>query len=637
MLAKYSFHRTVTRRRSPLEQAFRSFIADFEIDSKEGGGGTRLANLYRSQELAIEQIFEGVAEGKHAFTFLKARQLGISTIMLALDLFWLSLFPGTQGALVIDDESNRDQFKTTLTAYLAKTPRRFRVRVRSHNRNQLTLANGSILYYVIAGTKKKGSYGHGKGLNYVHATELSRYGDAEAWASFVSAFAEENPRRLFVYESTARGYNLFSQVWEGALEAADEVAVFLGWWTKEAYRLDAASALYRQVMDSDITADEREKIDAVRALYGVEVSLEQLAWYRAKTRKLLSNEDEGYVEQEFPWTADEAFRLTGKVFFPIKRVNDLLRLAGQRQFMGFRFHCGDSYETVEIEQVAKVADAELRVWERPSSFGTYALGADPAYGTSIEDNSWLDRFAITVLRCYADRVVQVAEYAADDVDPHKFAWIIAFLCGWYRKTRLVLELNGPGATVFTELKHLRRELQSGHKAQRARELGIHNALQYMVHYLFQRPDSLGGNFLLQFKSNSDSKATILRRVKDAMLIKDALDVRSVPLLKEMPRIVTSGGFIGAEGRAKDDRTLALALAYRGYDDWIRAEMSNNNQTYAAVTAREKAAATDRRLSFQGHIVANHFQQAQLARLAANRLPGEWKFNLRDRIPLPGEA
>ena len=114
----------------------------------------------------------------------------MSTLFLAIDIFWLIVFPGTQGALVIDDESNRDQFKATITRYLEHLPKQFQVRIRQHNRNQLVLSNGSVLYYLVAGTRKKGSFGHGKGLNFVHATELSRYGDKQAWSSFRSALAE---------------------------------------------------------------------------------------------------------------------------------------------------------------------------------------------------------------------------------------------------------------------------------------------------------------------------------------------------------------------------------------------------------------------------------------------------------------
>lgn len=631
MLARYDFaDLTSARTRTPLEQAFRTFCRDFEIVSKEKGL-TKL-RFYNSQELSLRAIMAGLKRGVHHFTILKGRQLGISTFCLALDLFWLIVFKGTQGAIVVDDESNRDQFKATITGYLGKLPAKYRVGVRSHNRNQLVLSNGSVLFYIIAGTKRKGSFGHGKGLNFVHATELSRYGDAEAWASFVSALAEEHPWRLFIYESTARGYNLFNDVWEEAVDSVDKAALFLGWWTKETYRLKRGSPRYNQVMPLvEYTADEEEGMRKVKEGYNVEVDDEQVAWWRAKGRELGSRNSEGYLEQEFPWTADDAFRLSGRVFFPLKQVNELVRQATGKTFMGFRFHFGDTYETVELEQVKNVREAELRVWEQPSAFGEYSLGADPAYGTAVEGNTWHDLFAISVLRCYADKVVQVAEYAVNDIDPYKFAWVIAFLCGWYKKTRLVLELTGPGTNVLKELQHVQRELQTGYRAAKARELGINNALAYMAHYLYIRPDSLSSSMLLQMKASTDTKSLMLRRLKDAIMLR-TIDIRSVPLLREMPKIIDGGGTIAAEGRAKDDRTLGIGLAYRGYDDWLRPMLANTGATYEAISSKEARAALDTKLSFQQHIVQAHFAGAR--RVNPDHPPGEWKFTLSDRIPLP---
>ena len=533
---------------------------------------------------------------------------------------------------MIDDESNRDQFKATITRYLEHLPKQFQVKVRQHNRNQLVLANGSVLYYLVAGTRKKGSFGHGKGLNFVHATELSRYGDKGAWSSFRSALAERSPTRLYLFESTARGFNLFEEIWEEAKEAVDTVALFLGWWTYDNYRIVRGSPVFDQMMGTPHTTEEQEKIDKVKELYGVTIDDEQLAWYRKKARDLLSGE-EGYVEQEFPWYDEEAFRHSGKLFFPLKQLNLLTKRAYKQEFAGFRYHMADTFDTIEIAQVKRVAETELRVWEMPSRFGQYSVGVDPAYGTSVEGqggNTWRDRFAICVLRCYADCVVQVAEYAADDIEPVKFAWVVAQLCGWYRQTKLVLELNGPGASVWTELKHVRRELQSGHRAQAAKDAGLSKTLDHMSYYLYQRQDSFSSSCMLHFKSTGDLKGQLMRRAKDSIILNTA-DLRSVPMLQEMGRVVESDGSIGAEGRGKDDRTLAYALAYRGYDDWYRAPLSNNNQTFAIVGAREAAAeSANKTANFQSYIFQQTMADAANKHKFQPNPAGVWQFPIKEK-------
>ena len=75
----------------------------------------------------------------------------------------------------------------------------------------------------------------------------------------------------------------------------------------------------------------------------------------------------------------------------------LTKRAYKMEFAGFRYHMADTFDSIEISQVKRIAETELRVWEMPSRFGQYSVGVDPAYGTSVEGqggNTWRDRFAI---------------------------------------------------------------------------------------------------------------------------------------------------------------------------------------------------------------------------------------------------
>lgn len=569
------------------------YMAELTIDSKETGVSKLVP--YRSQLLFGEQLAKGLDEGIHSFTVLKARQLGISTYMLPIDLFWLSVYPGLQGALVVDEEANRDQFRKIIERTMSSLPPEFRVGYKMHNRNQLELKNGSVLRYIVAGTRKKGTMGVGGGYNFVHATECSRYGDPEAWASFMAALAETNPNRLFVYESTARGFNLFKDMWDDAKAEPDQRAIFIGWWAKEIYRLDRGSKLYNHNFDGVYTKEEEERVAAVKERYGFEITDEQVAWYRHTTKRL--NSEGGYIAQEHPWTEDEAFMMSGRMFFPNKHLTFAMHRASRSAtsqgvpFKGYFYHLGERFETTEIEQAKTTRQATLRIWEEPDPAGVYAVGADPAYGDSVADNTWRDRFAIQVLRCYADRVVQVAEFADDDLAAHQYAWVLAHLCGWYRNTKVCLEINGPGIPVYQELKHLKDALQNRPAESRSANPEIGQVFDNWSWYLYHRLDSLGGGYMLHFKSNNELKNQIMVRMKDSFML-GMLEVNSVPLIEEMKEIITKDGWVGAEGRGKDDRTLAFALAHRAYDEMIRRELAAAGRTYAV----EQEAAKQRRQS-----------------------------------------
>lgn len=600
------------------------FIGQLTISSKETG----ISKLkpYGSQKRFLKNLADALDDDVRDITVLKARQLGLTTIMLGVDLFWLNFFKGTQGALVVDTEGNREQFRDTLQRYHESLPRALRYGITKHNRDILTLSNGSVLHYLVAGTKSKGGgLGRGRGLNFVHATEMSSWGDPEGVASLRASLAEEHPNRLYVWESTARGYNAFYDMWQEARQDPTQRACFIGWWTKDTYRLERDTKAYAANWDGILSNDEKELTEEVERDFGHKISDKQWAWWRHKNRQLMG-EGQGFGEQEFPTTAERAFLMTGKPFFPRMELKRGLERAYGIAFKGYRYHMTDNFADMKVEQVVREREVELSVFEEPQAGGVYALGADPAYGTSLQGNSWNDNFVVQVLRCYADRVVQVAEYSTDDISTEQFAWVIAHLAGWYRNTRLVLEITGPGVAVWQALKHLRNEITVGHRAQMAKDRGIQHILAHMNNYLYMRQDSFGSAAMLHLKMNADIKHQIMSRLKDAMLL-GSIDIASVPLFEEMKTIINDSGWIGAEGKGKDDKVLALAQAYRGYDDWERAGMNATGRTFAVEKDRErKMREGNKGTTFAQHIIQDFFQDRERARSQAEaQARGEWRW------------
>lgn len=598
---------------------FREYIESLTIDSKETGVGP--LKPYQSQLLYMQQVAKGLDEGCHSFVILKARQLGISTIQMPINTFWSSLYAGTKGTIVVDEEGNREQFRQIIERTIASLPKGKRVSIKKHNREALEFENGSTLRYLVAGTRKKGALGVGGGYSFVHATECSRYGDPEAWASFKAALAEQNPNRLFIYESTARGFNLFRDMWLDAIDAPDQRAIFIGWWAKETYRLKKGTQLFNHHWDGVYTDEELDKIEQVKKLYGVEITDEQVAWYRYTTKRLGTAGE--YVTQEHPWTADEAFLASGKFFFPNKQLTFAMNRAGRTAssngipYKGYRYHLGASFEDTRLEAITdyrRIGQVTLRIFEEPHPAGVYAIGADPAYGDSLEENTWRDRFAIQVLRCFADRVVQVAEFAAEDLAPHQFAWVLAHLAGAYRNSRVCLEINGPGVAVHLALNHLKERVQNFTQEQKQGNPNIERLFESWSWYLYRRIDSLGGGYMLHFKSDTQKKYDLMLRYKDAFIL-DQLEINSVPLIEEMQDVIVKEQSVSAQGKGKDDRCLAFALAYRCYDEMLRKQMVADNRTFESEMMA--IANEEQKNKVQGMtemIVKNFFATAEQQRL-----------------------
>jgi hypothetical protein len=235
-------------------QKFYQFCSQLQIETKERGL-QRLDKLLGTQTYVMNEIARGLEEDIHFFTILKGRQLGVTTISLALDLYWVFTHPGLGATLVTDTEENREMFRSTLGMYFEHLPRQFKIPMEGHNRNQLVLKNRSRLFYQVAGLRAKGSLGRGKAITYLHGTETSSWGDEEGLASLLASLAETNPDRLYMFESTARGFNLFHDMYVTAKKARTQRAIFCGWWRNEFYTADPETAVYKTYWDGRLTPE----------------------------------------------------------------------------------------------------------------------------------------------------------------------------------------------------------------------------------------------------------------------------------------------------------------------------------------------------------------------------------------------
>jgi hypothetical protein len=142
-------------------QQFYKFCAELQIETKEEGL-KKMGTLLGTQTYVMEEIDKGLKEDVHFFVILKGRQLGITTVSLALDLYWQFTHPGWQGTLVSDTEENRDMFRSTLGMYIDGLPKEYKIPLVAHNRNQMVLKNRSRIFYQIAGNKSR--LGQGKAI-----------------------------------------------------------------------------------------------------------------------------------------------------------------------------------------------------------------------------------------------------------------------------------------------------------------------------------------------------------------------------------------------------------------------------------------------------------------------------------------
>ena len=537
---------------------FYNFCKQLKIETKEQGL-RRMDNLLGTQTYVMDEIAKGLADDCHFFVILKGRQLGITTISLALDLYWHFIHPGLQGTLTTDTEENRDMFRSTLAMYMDGLPKEYRIPLIAHNRNQLSLKNRSRLFYQVAGLRAKGSLGRGKAITYLHGTETSSWGDEEGLASLLASLAETNPDRLYTFESTARGFNMFHDMYVTAKRARTQRAIFCGWWRNELYSLDPDGQTYKVYWDGRLTGEEKEWVKDIKKLYNFEINSRQIAWWRWKLAEGIK--DDQLMYQEFPPTEDYAFVMTGTSFFSNARCTDAVKRIKRTHCDYYRYSFGVNFQDTEVIKSTERL-ASLKVWEEPVDTAYYVIGADPAYGSS----DWADRFCIQVFRVYADGLEQVASFATSELNTYQFAWVIAHLAGAYKNSTLNLEINGPGQAVINELKNLKRQAAAMGSALGKDLMDVYANMQ---NYIWRRNDTLGGmSNSIGWLTTSATKERMLTYMKD-FFERGMMDIYDMDTIEEMKTMVRDGGSIEASGRNKDDRVIAAALACAAFAEQVQ--------------------------------------------------------------------
>jgi hypothetical protein len=441
--------------------------------------------------------------------------------------------------------------------YMEGLPKEYKIPLVAHNRNQMVLKNRSRIFYQIAGNKSR--LGQGKAITYLHGTETASWGSEEGIASLIASLAEKNPERLYLFESTAQGFNMFHDMYKTAKKAKTQRAIFCGWWRNEYYSVPGDSNIYKVYWDGKLSAEEKEWVKDIKKLYGYEVNSRQMAWWRWKMHEGIK--DESLMYQEFPPTEDYAFVMTGTSFFSTTRCTEAAKEAKKLVPDHYRYAFGQLFQDTEVIKSTERLGT-LTVWEEPVDTAYYVIGADPAYGSS----DWADRFCIQVYRCYADGLDQVAEFATSEMNTYQFAWVIAHLAGAYKNSTLNLEVNGPGQAVINEIRNLKRMAVSlggamGH--------GLMDVLGSMTNYIWRRNDTLGGlSNSIGYLTTTNSKERMLQYMKD-YFERQMIKIRSMETLEEMKGIVREGSFLGAPGRGKDDRVIATALACVAYAEQIQ--------------------------------------------------------------------
>ncbi len=625
-------------KREKTELAFYQFLRRCWVNSKEATEPVCLGeNLYWGQVHVITEIFDALEEDCHRIFILKSRQLGISTLVRALTIFNLGLHKGLKGALVFDTAPNREEARIELEDMIHSLPASLKFpSIKGSNREGLTLSNNARILFKSAGTKKSkssGTLGRSVGLSFHTMSEICSFDNDEGMEAFEQSLSDTNPDRLYIYESTARGFNKWFDMWEEARNDPHCKCIFIGFWAKDIQRIERDDPDWERYGSPPPSKKELAQIQVVREKYSFEVSPEALAWIRRKYDPTARREDDMEAEfagstsriQEQPWTEEEAFQNTGSQFFPSENLTEQQHKHVSRDFKGYLFTPGAEFSRMMVHRARNIKETDLKIWEEPDPNGVYCFAVDPAFG----ENEMNDRSSIQIGRCYSDGIDQVGEYASPFPTPQQLAWILASLMGWYgsekAECRYILELNGPGAAVFNEIKNLRQQLDSGYQRAAIEEKGLRNIFRNVKTFIYTRPDGMSAGQNYHFKTNLQLKIMIMNHLRDYVNTQ-LFRVRSADLITEMQSVTQEGDTIKAPGSKKDDRVVAAAFMVYYWQNSIRKQLITQNRSREAEQAKSRMSIADQVGLFQQNMLQSFFDSKRRERIQArqNAIQMAWR-------------
>lgn len=437
-----------------LLASFRSFCRDLVVITTKIPGQTL--------PLAWTEIQRRFAEGRSGQdVVLKARQIGLTTLELARDIWFALLRPNACVAVVVQPHKTAEPSKK-IVAQLGFILDNLGVDVGHHwSGSKVTFANGSsITVFDSGGTEKTADkQGRGGTFHRVHLTESAFYPHADAViGSLLNALPPADQGGELVDESTPNGASgRFYRQCKGARAGTNGQRLhFFPWVLQREYRAGTD--------ESPATPENPDEEHLVRCALevGVTLSASQLRWWRQQ----IANKGRDRTLQEYPHDPDRCFILPGSSYFDVAALERLEKRAGP--------HLDADTLPAGFARLARRCNGDiiaLRVWDLPTPEGDYLISVDTAGGKKRGD--W------PAALVFDRRTQRHVATLRQKVPPSEFARRVAALGRLYNNAEIVVERNNHGSTVITELDEHERypRLWRDESGDIGWWTGAHNRLQ----------------------------------------------------------------------------------------------------------------------------------------------------------------
>lgn len=532
----------------------------------------------------VRMVLEDIRNGVPVrYIILKARQMGLSTVIEALGFWWTTTHRNIKTVIMAHEGEAATNLYEMFKRYFDYGHPQFQPDRKYNNKKELVFdvddrIKDEISEHV-ANCPNPDSCGQphkspglssqiktmvakeGKGrsatIHFFHGSEVAFW---EVKADVVSAAMQAVPLapRTFVFlESTANGVGgFFYKSWFNAKSRKSNLrAIFFAWHEHGEYELPAPEGGL-QYYD-----DEETKLLQLflKKGYAQHTWDRKIVWRREKKKEFLDDPKKFY--QEYPATDMEAFLASGRPKFDMDMLvkmwqyaDDLPKSDPQHHVYGQVVPNPDQFgkERYVFEEVPQTMEGTdptpLKVWELPikrnpntkTEAAKYAIGVDVSEGklNKESEEKTNDYSVIDVTR--VDNNKTVARWRGH-IDPDLLGLVVYQIGIFYNNALVGVEVNNHGLTTVQSLRN------KSYPNLYMRETSEENRFQ-------ERTAVMG------WRTDKKTKPVIINNLAKAIREGDIIDLDVVFLSECQTYVIDDQGHTNAQEGQFDDTVMAKAIA-----------------------------------------------------------------------------
>lgn len=526
----------------------------------------------------IKMVAEDLAMGRPIrYIVLKARQMGMSTLIEAMGYWWTSTHRFTTTVIIAHEKEATKNLYEMFRRYYEYSHPSFKPDRKYNTKQDLTfdvsdevkktydaqnLPSPGLQSEIKTMVATEGK-GRSSTIKFLHGSEVAFWDDSADVTSAAVQAVPMAPETFIFLESTANGIGgYYYDEWNAAKRGESQFRpVFFPWHSHNEYETP-------NIIDDDLGDLDAEE-EALYKLFEHE-GYDRASWprkiYWRRLKKKEFRTDPKKFYQEYPSTPEEAFLASGRPVFDVPMLQEMERIAVDAQ-KTHPYMCGEIKKVVDPEtgmerikfiEIRRVGDNDptpLRVWWDVDRSRKYVIGVDVSEGIEVEASSGkeADFSVITVFDVLARKVVaRWRGYA----DPDQLGEIV-FNIGTYYNTALVgVEINNHGIATAAKLRNMfYRNLYMRETAEDE---------QFQV-----RTTKFG------WQTNKKTKPIMISELQRSIREGDIIDLDIVFIREAMSYIRKDNGAMEAQQGQHDDVVMSTAIALQ-MADW-----SPYNTEYAA--------------------------------------------------------